>query len=194
MNLQKLNPWNWFKHEGNGAENEAVIPVKRDEYKPSRDSAMTPSLAQFQNDINNLFDEAFKNFGLPALSRRSLFDDYPKFGQLANFNPELNIASDDKEYTITLEAAGLEQKDIDLELTDGRLVIKGNKEEETENKDKNFYRIERKYGSFQRVLALPDDADQDAIAATMQNGLLTVRVPRKETAPQDSRKIEINKT
>lgn len=190
MNLQKLNPWNWLKDEENSTENNTVIPVKRNDYK--NQASGIHSLAQFQRDINSLFDDAFKNFGFPSLSRNLSSSEFPKFGQLANFNPDINIASDDKEYTITLEAAGLEKKDIELELTDRRLSIKGNKEEESENKDKNFYRIERRYGSFQRVLTLPEDANAGDIKASMQNGLLTIQIPRKESEAENTRKIEIN--
>lgn len=61
-----------------------------------------------------------------------------------------------------------------------------------EEKDKNDYRMERRYGSFQRMLSLPDNADQEGVAATFKNGVLTVTMPRK-TAPQANvRRIEIH--
>jgi HSP20 family protein len=107
------------------------------------------------------------------------------------FVPSLNISSDGKEYAVTLEATGLEQKDISIELSERCLLIKSNKQKESKNKDKDFYRIERKFGSFQRVLALPEDAIADAIKASMKNGLLTVKIPRAENQVTNNKKIEI---
>jgi HSP20 family protein len=191
MNLQKLNPWNWFKHEEAQGAVESSIPVKKSDY-PTQVLSRHP-MYQLHREIDSLFDQAFRNFGFGPLLGGGL--EKSVFGNFSNvFNPELNIASDDKEYVITLEAAGLEEKDIHIELTGSRLVIKGNKQDETESKEKNFYRIERKFGSFQRVLALPEDAQADHIKASMKNGLLTITVPRTETLSNDTRKIEIQKS
>ncbi len=193
MNLEKLNPWNWFKHEDSSTDRENTIPVRREEY--GKLSSSQNSLNQLHYEIDRLFNDAFKNFGFPSLSRDWFTDFNTRFNQLPSFSPDLNISSDDKEYMITLEAAGLGEQDLDINLTDRRLTIKGNKQEETENKDKDFYRIERRYGSFQRVLALPDDADSEKITASMKNGLLTIRVPRNEKLiDSQSKSIKIEKS
>jgi HSP20 family protein len=189
MNLQKLNPWNWFKHEEQGSYEE-TIPVKKQDYTEPL-SSKNPIL-ELHSEIDKLFDRAFQGFGLtplfkPDFSNRGLL----KFRDSTLFVPSLNISSDDKEYTVILEAAGMEQKDMSIELTDRRLAIKGNKLEEEENKDKDFYRIERKFGSFQRILALPEDANAEGIKASMKNGLLTIKIPRTETQVAGSKKIEI---
>ncbi len=192
MNLQKLNPWNWFKHEEQGSKEQGVtVPVKKSEY--DRQLAVQNPLMQFHQEIDRMFEDAFRSFGFPALN-----SEMPKPGtwlqQLQTFNPELNISSDDKEYTITLEAAGLEDKDISINIDDRCLIIQGNKEEESENKEKSFYRIERRYGSFQRVLALPDDADDESIKASMKNGLLTIHIPRRDASGKRTRAIAIEKS
>lgn len=189
MNLQKLNPWNWFKHEEDQGINENTIPVKKSDY--SQAIINKNPMLDLHREIDRLFDQAFQNFGLTP-SRTRLNKAFDKAGHLDFFNPDLNISSDDKEYIITLEAAGLEEKDIAIELIGTRLSIKGNKQEESENKDKDFYRIERKFGSFQRVLALPEDALADQINASMKNGLLTIKVPRAEVQNTNTRKIAIN--
>ncbi len=191
MNLQKLNPWNWFKHEESSANKDITIPVKRNEY--GRQLAGQYPLAQFHREMDRLFDEAFQSFGFPTLYKDMFPESGEQLPKLSLFNPDLNISSDDNEYTITVEAAGLEEKDLEINLSESRLIIKGNKQEESENKDKNFYRIERKYGSFQRVLALPDDADADNIKASMKNGLLTICIPRKEKPDSETKTISIEK-
>ncbi|WP_305909681.1 Hsp20/alpha crystallin family protein [Methylomarinum sp. Ch1-1] len=192
MNLKKLNPWNWFKHEESPTAQPDTIPVRREQYDKQL-GAQHP-MARFHREIDRLFDEAFRGFRFPALSR----DVFPETGfqwqRLPTFNPELNISSDDKEYTITLEAAGLEEKDLNIKLNGRRLSIEGNKQEASEDQDKSFYRIERRYGAFQRVLSLPDDADADHIKASMKNGLLTMRIPREQQPNSDTRTINIEKS
>jgi HSP20 family protein len=144
-------------------------------------------LVELHSQIDRLFDDLWDSFGIG----NSLFSNNHLKSNFPTFVPELNISSDAKEYTITFEAAGLEQKDIAIELNERRLTIKGNKVDESENKEKDFYRIERRFGSFQRVLALPEDALVDDINAKMSNGLLTIRIPRSETVNSTTRKIEI---
>jgi HSP20 family protein len=190
MNLQKLNPWNWFKHEEEHDSYENTIPVKKNDYPEL--FTRNPML-ELHSEIDKLFDRAFQSFSFSPFFKTGLNESgaLSKRSHSALFVPSLNISSDDKEYVITLEAAGLEQKDISIELSDRRLLIKGNKQEESENKDKDFYRIERRFGSFQRVLALPEDAVADTIKASMKNGLLIVKILRAENQVSNNKKIEI---
>ncbi|MBI1425604.1 MAG: Hsp20 family protein [Gammaproteobacteria bacterium] len=186
MDMKKLNPWNWFKHEEKQDKQE-VVPVKPGETLPAQNPFA--NMMQLHREIDRLFDEAFRGF--PSLSMPS----WPRLGGedfVPAFHASVNVASDDKQYTITLEAPGMEQKDLSIELKDQALFIKGNKQQETEEKDKHYYRIERQYGSFERVLALPDDANADEISASMKNGVLTVTIPRKELPESASgKRIEI---
>lgn len=80
-------------------------------------------------------------------------------------------------------------------LQDGTLTISGEKKYEKEDKDENTHFVERSYGSFRRVLALPQDIDQEAIDAKFRNGVLTITVPRKQMAKlkEESKVIAINK-
>jgi HSP20 family protein len=194
MNLQKLNPWNWFKHEEGQDSYENTIPVKKKDY--AEQFGHKNPILELHSEIDRLFDRTFQTFGLSPLFKSGLMDNNPlaKFKRSELFVPNLNISSDEKEYLITLEVAGMEQKDLAIELSERRLVIKGNKEEESENKEHDFYRIERKFGSFQRILALPEDAVADGIKATMKNGLLTVKIPRAENQVSTAKKIEIANT
>ena len=81
-----------------------------------------------------------------------------------------------------------------LELTpDGALIVRGEKKQEKEQKDKNFYRSERSYGSFQRTLSLPEDASRDNIDASFKNGVLTITCPRKAVAQTPTKRIDIKR-
>jgi len=185
MDIKKLNPWNWFKHE---EKQQRDIPVKQGDILPA--SHPFSNMLQLHREIDRLFDDAFRGAAAPGqapLLNRLLGNDF-----IPAFHASVDVLSDDKNYTITLEIPGLEKKDISLELQDRMLLIKGNKQQEKEEKDKHFYRIERHYGTFERVLAIPDDGDAEQISASMKNGILTVTIPREDTVDSSVRKIEID--
>lgn len=190
MNMQQLNPWNWFSHEQ--PKTTATVPVRRSDANgqaPGVTRGDQFPMLRLHQEIDRLFNDAFSGFGLPSLSGK-LFDD--NVFARSGFEAKLNIASDDKNYHITLEAPGLTEKDVSLEVNKGVLSIRGEKKEESENKDKHFYRMERSYGSFQRLLSLPDDCDQREISANMKNGLLDIQIPRKAVSEAETKRILIN--
>ena len=186
--LQKLNPWNWFKHEEPNASSATQIPVKRDALQRPMSSFDSP-ISDLHRQIDKLFDDTFKGIGFSNLPTTG-FSSWPND---VDFRPSLNLASEDEKYTLTLEAPGIAEEDISIDVKDDILTIKGNKLEEKEDKDKHFYRMERRYGSFQRVLALPADVQVDDIHASMKNGLLTVSLPRNVHAQTDTKRIPISR-
>lgn len=192
MDLHKLNPWNWFKHEETEKDKKEVVPVHRDDYAWPQ-SPLVNNISQLHREIDRLFEDAFRGFGLPSLSRPPLWDPMHRNDFMPAFKASVDVASDDEQYTISLEAPGLEQKDLSIELKDRALIIKGDKQQEQEDSDKHYYRIERRYGAFERVLALPDDADSNSIHATMDKGLLKITIPRVKAVESKAKTIEINK-
>jgi HSP20 family protein len=177
MNLKKLMPWNWFKKE----EETAMVPVKRG------DLAGDP-LAQLHADIDRLFGQMFRAVGWPVPDMSRLFGDTA----LAPLKPHVDIAATDREYVITAEVPGLEASDVKLELLDDTLLIRGEKRQEWEKQNAGVYRMERRYGAFERMLSLPDDADPDRLEAKLKHGVLTVTMPRKPSAKTTSRLIEVH--
>jgi len=102
MDLKKLNPWNWFKHEDQPAGSETRLPVKREEARqgaPETGFSQHP-VWQLHREIDRLFDQALSGFGWPAWANSGLND-------LPEFRPNLDVASDGDSYDITLEAPGL---------------------------------------------------------------------------------------
>ncbi len=179
MELTKLNPWNWFKKE---EESEAQrLPISRDR------QAHAP-LAPLHQEIDRLFENVFRGFGLPSLGIENALSG---ISQDMLLKPNMDITASDKEYAITVEVPGVEENNIKLELADNTLTIKGEKKQESEKKDKDVYRIERSYGSFQRVLSLPEDADHENIDAQFKNGVLTITVPRKVISKPKGKTIDI---
>ena len=166
---------------------ETAVEVKKTVPAPANDPWRS-----FRGEMDRLFDRFSGAFGMPALRR--MFDAEPVFRQEGTFGfaaPVVDVAEDDKAYKITAELPGLESKDIELSVSGDRLVLRGEKREQKEQKDKNYYMSERAYGSFQRDFALPDAVDRDKIAAELAKGVLTVTLPKTAEAQKPAQKIEV---
>ena len=101
----------------------------------------------------------------------------------------MDVTETDKQIEITAELPGLEEKDVQINLADNVLTIRGEKKAEKEEKDKTYRLVERSYGSFVRSLELPQGVNADAIKASIDKGVLTVTVPKP--APAQAKKIEV---
>ncbi len=185
MDLKKLAPWNWFKKEENDSH---AVPVQHAHQSAYSKNQEKP-IFQLHKEINRLFDEVFSTHNhIPSMRHNILLNSITK-GML---KPKLDISTDNSLYTISLEIPGVDLRDIKLEVSDSTLIVKGEKRQTEEEKRKNFYRMERSYGSFQRVLDLPDDADQENIDAKFKNGVLTITIPQKATKISRIKQIEIS--
>ena len=153
IDFKKLAPWNWFKKEQEEQQSTASLPVQRNDL-PVAGGPVSPIL-QLHREIDRLFDDAFRGFGFPTLAMPRWPSDWP--GML---KPALDIQETDKQYKIALEVPGIEEKDIQITLDNDVLLVRGEKRQEQETKDGGFHRVERSYGSFQRALNLPADANQ----------------------------------
>lgn len=185
MDFKKLAPWNWFRKEEE--ETGAILPVRRSGQRQSEKQLPGP-IGQLQQEMDQLLDSFFKGFGYSPFRTGSLFTSSLTDELL---KPTLDIGATDKEYAISIEVPGVDQKDIKLDIVNNTMTISGEKKQEKEEKEKNYYRMERAYGSFQRVLSLPEDADQDKVAAHFKNGVLTITIARKELPQSEVKQIEI---
>lgn len=175
MNNLHLLPSRWFAQRGNASRRDD-LPVT-----PARDDMD----GFFQNMFNGSFTpwEAVNDF-LPFWRRR-------KFQ--ADIMPSLDLSSDEKAYALSMELPGVDPENVSVEVHDHVLVIAGEKKQENAAEEKNQHVLERCYGSFQRAIALPEDADVDAITARCKNGVLQVTMPRKATPENQAKSIEIVK-
>lgn len=94
--------------------------------------------------------------------------------------PSLDITEDAHAYLVTAELPGLKKEDVQIHLEDGVLSISGEKRQETETKDKTWHRMERRYGSFYRAVNLPAGVDTEKVEAKFEDGVLRVRVPKRD--------------
>ena len=147
----------------------SLIPIGRDR------SVASPFMS-LQREIDRLFEDFSRGF--PTIGN----------GAIA-LMPSMDVTETDKEIEITAELPGLEEKDVQINIADNILTIRGEKKAEKEQKDKNYRLFERSYGSFERTLELPEGVNADAIKANISKGLLKVTVPKP--APAQAKKIEV---
>jgi HSP20 family protein len=136
-------------------------------------------LESLHEEMENLFDRFFWGTGIePRRAQRS-------------FIPTVNVSEDEKEILVTADLPGMEQKDVEVTITKDSLTIRGEKKEETEEKDKNFYRMERSYGSFERIIPLSSEIEETKTKATFKNGVLKINLPKTGKSPEAVKKINV---
>lgn len=107
------------------------------------------------------------------------------------FFPKIDLYEDENEIVLKAELPGLDKKDIDITVTENEIHLKGERKEETEKKKENFYRKEICYGKFERSIPLPVEVDPEKVEAEFKEGILEIKMPKKEEAKRKVRKIEI---
>jgi HSP20 family protein len=110
---------------------------------------------------------------------------------LMEWTPAVDIAEDDKEYTIKAELPGMNKEDVKVTVDGSVLSITGERKSEKEEKDKKYHRIERSYGSFMRSFTLPEGTASDKIAAEFKDGILKLRLPKEEKAKSKTVDVKI---
>lgn len=138
--------------------------------------------SSLRRDMDRLFDGFTRDWSLPSVFEASGF-----------LTPKVNIAETDKGLEMTAELPGINQKDIELDLSDGVLTLKAEHKAEKEEKDekKHYHLIERSHGTFLRQIALPFEADEDKVEASFDKGVLKVLVPRSAKVAKQAKKIAV---
>jgi HSP20 family protein len=161
MNVRDLIPW--------GGSNQTPTLL--------RDEQASPFLT-LHGEMNRLFDEALRSFAAPSL-----------FGRLPSW-PNVEISETEKELRVSAELPGLEDKDVEVLLSDDVLTIRGEKKSEVEDKERQF--SERSYGRFERRIPLGTEVEEDQVAASFKNGVLSVTLPKSARARARAKRIAIN--
>jgi HSP20 family protein len=112
----------------------------------------------------------------------------------ASFVPAVDVYEDDKKLLLKLEVPGVEEKDLDVSVENHTLSVKGERKFEKEEKEENFHRIERRYGSFFRAFTLPNTVDTENVQASYNAGVLKLELKKKPDAQPKQIKIKVDKT
>jgi HSP20 family protein len=161
--------------------------------KKTAPAPMPDPWRSFRSEMDRLFDRFGGGCGFGVPSFRRLFDVEPAWGTESSFSfptPAVEVTEDDKMYKITAELPGLEQKEVEITLSDDMLILKGEKRYEKEESDRHD--SERAYGSFQRSFTLPETIDREKIGADLAKGVLTITLPKEAAAQKPEKKVEIN--
>lgn len=169
-------------------ESETAI-TQREGYSPARATLNPFSLMRrFSEEMDRLFGDFSQGRGLaPGLGR--------EFGRLADLEtstwlPQVEVFERNGKLTIRADLPGLSKDDIDVNITDDAVVIRGERQQEKEENEEGYYRSERSYGSFYREIPLPSGANAEEANATFRDGVLEITLPASQRQPR-ARRIEI---
>jgi HSP20 family protein len=169
------------------ANQETKVPVKRvsPALRPYSEMFEFHPLESLRRQINSLFPQ------LPGRKELAEFEPFERFFSGWPAMPAVDLVEKDGEFAITAELPGLDEKNVEVKVSNGTLTISGEKKDERENKEKDYYFSERRYGSFKRSFRVPDGVDTDKIEAAFDKGVLTIRLPKTAEAQKAEKKIEI---
>jgi HSP20 family protein len=137
------------------------------------------------SDLQRQIDRVFQDFG-----RGTPVAGFGDFGRNA-MAMKVNIAEQDGAIEVTADMPGVAAEDIDVQLKEGVLTIRGEKKSEKDDKQKNYHVMERSYGMFERSLMLPADVDGDKVEAAFDKGVLRVTLPKLPAEKSKTQKITV---
>ena len=171
------------------AENITKLPVKIE-----KTTTPTPQAWQPFESLRREIDRMFDDFGgglWRSPFRGSFFAPFQRAEVALATLPAVDVIETDKGYEITAELPGIDEKNVDVKFANGVLTIKGEKQDEKEEKKKDYYMRERSFGSFERSFEVPDSVDTDKIEATFRKGVLTLTLPKSAEAQKAEKKIAV---
>jgi len=177
------------------ADRPTKVSAKKMEQKPAertRSAQLWSPWEEPHREIDRLLGSVSRGVWMPPV-RRSIFDIEPVWRggpEMPVARPFVDIVETDKAYELCAELPGLDEKNIEVTLTNCALTIRG-EEKEKEAEDKSYHLQERRFGSFERSFGLPEDVDEDKIQARYKNGVLTVTLPRKAETFKPAKKIDV---
>ena len=162
----------------------SLMPFSRN-MPTSRWSEDTDPFLAMRREMNRLFDDVFGGFGLPNVIGPAL--------QQMPVAPKIDVTETENEIQVTAELPGIDPNEVQVLLEDDRLIIRGEKQEEREDKDRNYHLRERVQGAFSRTLPLPFAPDPNQVKAEFKNGVMTITIPKPQEVKQKQHRIEVQK-
>jgi len=137
-----------------------------------------------QKQMNRVFDDFFGRTTLLPVEENLT---------VSEFGPPVDIYEDDQKLTFKVELPGVDEKDVNVEITNNVLTVHGERRLEKDVKEENFRRMERHYGAFSRSFTLPPTVDPDKIEATYDHGMFTIQMPKRAEARPKQIKVNVSK-
>jgi HSP20 family protein len=168
------------------------VPVKAEKGSSAVAPLGWPPFENIRREIDRIFDRFHLGTWDFPFGRRA-FDLEVPWTRAAGMGiaPAVDVVEKEKEYEITAELPGMDEKNIELKLSNGMLTLKGEKKEEKEEREKDYYMSERRYGSFVRSFQVPEGVDTAKIEAAFSKGVLTVKLPKTAEAQKSEKTITI---
>ncbi|HET7890133.1 MAG TPA: Hsp20/alpha crystallin family protein [Candidatus Sulfotelmatobacter sp.] len=135
--------------------------------------------ATLQDRINRVFRDSYSGAQDDSLTTSS-------------FAPAVDVYEDEHKVTLKIEVPGIDEKDIDVRVENNTLTVHGERKIEKEEKEENYRRVERQYGSFTRTFTLPQTVDTENVAATYDKGVLKINLPKKAEAKPKQIKVNVS--
>ncbi len=173
-------------------EEKTKVPVKTEE--ASAPAAWWPPkqpLKALRQEMDRLFEDFDRGFLRSPFRSGWSLEPFVRGELKWPSTPAVDIVETENEFKVTAELPGMDEKNIEVKLANGSLTIKGEKQEEKEEKKKDYYLQERSFGSFERRFQVPDSVDKSKIAASFKQGVLTVVMPKTAEAKKSEKKIEV---
>lgn len=139
------------------------------------------ALTRSEGRMPSLFDTAFSRDPF-ALARQLLSWEPGVDDEERAFIPRFNVVEKEDSYRLTADLPGVSENDVEVTMHDGRLTIAGKRDAEERSEGDSYYLLERRHGSFSRTFALPENADAESVEAELKNGVLQLRIAKKEAA------------
>ena len=136
-------------------------------------------LSTLQDRINRAFRESYSGTARDESLTTS------------SFAPAVDVYEDEHKVTLKIEVPGIDEKDIDVQVENNVLTVHGERKIEKEEKEENYRRVERQYGSFTRTFTLPTTVDTEAVSATYDKGVLKIALPKKAEAKPKQIKVNV---
>lgn len=165
------------------------LPVTNEKQSPQPVERGRTPFDNLRRQVDRLFDDFHPMSWRLPLTRTLRDIDLPSFEWPVA--PAVDLTEKDGRYEIAAELPGMDEKNVEVKITNGVLTITGEKSEERQEEEKDYHLSERRFGSFQRSFRLPEGIDAEKIEASFTKGLLTVKLPKTAEAVKNEKKIEI---
>jgi HSP20 family protein len=170
MTIRDVVPWKWGGLRRWRSEDEPLTGFRH-------------QMDNLHREMDRLFEsitgESFPSLVFPEVFGRELL------------MPQIDETEDEKAFHVSVELPGMDEKDVDITLSDRRLTIRGEKRQDEKEEGKDYYRQERTYGAFRRTIDLPGEVDESKIEAAFKKGVLKIELPKTKEAQQKVRHIDV---